>query len=75
MGDHDKQVSWLAAWSPLITFPDIAIQWFSMRGTPLTVAGAARAFNPIPLNPLAGELVAWPYGAAKRAIGQLLRDI
>jgi len=23
MGDHDKQVSWLAAWSPLITFPDL----------------------------------------------------
>jgi hypothetical protein len=58
MGDHDKQVSWLAAWSPLITFPDRSIQWYSMRGTPLTVAGAARVFNPIPFeSPSQGNLL------------------
>jgi hypothetical protein len=46
MGDHDKQVSWLAAWSPDITFPDLSYPVVFDVGTPLTVAGAARAFNP-----------------------------
>jgi len=42
LGDHDKQVSWLAAW--LFASPSrIPIQWPSMRSAPRTVAGAARA--------------------------------
>jgi hypothetical protein len=56
LGDRDKQVSWLAARilaSPSRTF----VQWSSMRGTPLTVAGAARAFTRVPvLIPFAGNL-------------------
>src|SRR5271166_3174512 len=47
MGDHGKQVSWLAALGSLHHLPGTSgFQWSSMRGTPLTVAGAARALNP-----------------------------
>jgi hypothetical protein len=56
LGDRDKQVSWLAA-EVLASPSRILIQWSSMRGTPLTVAGAARAFTRVPfLIPFGGNL-------------------
>jgi hypothetical protein len=58
MGDHDKQVSWLAAWCPFITFPAALPPVVFDEGTPLTVAGAARAFNPSSLkSPVKGNLL------------------
>jgi len=39
MGDHDKQVSWLAAWSPNITVPDLVVQWYSMWAHRLQLRG------------------------------------
>jgi hypothetical protein len=58
MGDHDKQVSWLAAWSPFITFPDcVNPVVFDARHTAYSCGGSPGLFTRVPLNPHTGEPV------------------
>jgi hypothetical protein len=60
MGDHDKEVSWLAAWSPCITFPDcVNPVVFDARRTAYSCGGSPGLFTRVPLNPLSGDLVVW----------------
>jgi hypothetical protein len=57
MGDHDKQVSWLAAWSPCVTFPDLVDPVvFDTRHTAYSCGGSPGIEPEFPLNPLAGNL-------------------
>ena len=67
MDDHVQQVSWLAARSSH-RLPGPVAQWHVMRGIPLTVAGAARALNPVPFQSPFGELHVWPGGCPRRPV-------
>jgi len=72
MGDHGKQVSWLAAWSPFITFPDYANPVvFDVRRTAYSCGGSPGLFTRVPLNPHTEELVVCAYVAAKHTKRQL----
>jgi len=57
MGDYVKQVSWLAAWSPLITFPDLVNPVvFDARHTAYSCGGSPGIEPEFPFNPREGNL-------------------
>ena len=58
MGDHGKQVSWLAALSPCIAFPDLCeIQWPIDAGHTAYSCGGSPGIEPeFPFNPRQGNL-------------------
>ena len=57
MGDHGKQVSWLAVLGPCITFPDLIIQWFLDAEHTAYSCGGSPGFQPeFPFNPREGNL-------------------
>ena len=57
MGDHGKQVSWLAVLGPYITFPDLIIQWCLDAGHTAYSCGGSPGVQPeFPFNPREGNL-------------------
>ena len=57
MGDNGKQVSWLAAYGPHITFPDLERPVVSdARHTAYSCGGSPGLEPEFPLNPREGNL-------------------